>query len=111
MNGIVRYKPEIITSSEFVDSENCNSIIFENIGQDHALIDGTIPLRTDGNPREFNNDPGITIKAQFFVKFDGLSQDKQVLIIKKFIDELPNTTNKSTLNSGSGRCGKRQSCV
>jgi hypothetical protein len=81
------YKTEVITKNTLVKTEQANSISFENIGLDDATINTDIPLRFDGLVREFlNNDPEITIPLDFTIIFANKTENKQVLIIKRFYE-------------------------
>jgi len=82
----VSYKTELITTSQQVNSEGCNCISFENIGNDDATLKNDIPLKVANVAREFNNDSECIIQDNFRIKFAGNSTNKMVLVIKTFIN-------------------------
>lgn len=70
----------IITNSGQVES-NCNSILFINIGADKCTVMG-YPL-AQSQQITFDGSVGELCVTNFSVRFENVSTDKRLLVIKK----------------------------
>lgn len=84
----VNYRHTIVTSNDVIEPDGFSSIEFENIGNDNAYINQSIPLTANSLKRKFENDPDEIIKEKFSVNFAGNATDKKVLVIKTYYNRV-----------------------
>lgn len=81
----VRYEEEVINvSTSNLDALKCNSITFENYGDDNVIINRGIKLNA-GTSLTFNNLPNEIIYSSFKVQFANVGIAPEVLVIRKFV--------------------------
>lgn len=86
----ISYKHEVLASNGSIDVDGFSCIEFENIGDDNAVLNGSIPLTVGGAKRSFINRPFEVVKERFMINFDDKASNKKVLVIKTYYDEIPN---------------------
>lgn len=84
----ITFQHSIITSNEAIEPDGFSCISFENIGDDVAVINTSIPLTPNSLSREFNFRPGEIIREKFSVKFDKQAQVRKVLVIKTYFNNM-----------------------
>jgi hypothetical protein len=81
----VRYEEEVLNvSTSNLDALKCNSITFENYGDDNVIINRGIKLNA-GTSLTFNNLPNEIIYSSFKVQFANVGIAPEVLVIRKFV--------------------------
>lgn len=81
----VRYEEEVLNVSiSNLDALKCNSITFENYGDDNVIINRGIKLNA-GTSLTFSNLPNEIIYSSFKVQFANVGTAPEVLVIRKFV--------------------------
>jgi len=81
----VRYEEEVLNvSTSNLDALKCNSITFENYGDDNVIINRGIKLNA-GTSLTFSNLPNEIIYSSFKVQFANVGIAPEVLVIRKFV--------------------------
>lgn len=84
----VYWLAEILSDSSFVEPDGFSSIEFRNIGSAGATIANSIPLNPTDAPLILKTDLFVKVTQKIKVTFTGTNADKQILIIKTYLDEL-----------------------
>ncbi len=74
-------KNQVINENTSVQPDGYSQILLKNIGDCDCSINDNIPLPA-GETFSWENDPGIVIDENTFVRFTGAGLVKKVLVIK-----------------------------
>lgn len=84
MKYAVRYEEEIVSkTTPNLDAKKCNSITFENYGDDDVILNQSIKINS-GTTFTLNNLPNEIIYTNFKIQFLGIGINPQLLVIRKF---------------------------
>lgn len=78
---------EVITSNKTVINDGFNSLYLKNIGLDTVRVFENLVLKPDAE-FWFNNHPEVTMSSDVQISFAGDNADKQICIMKIYIDKI-----------------------
>ena len=76
-------KNQIITENTSIQPDGYSQILLKNIGDCDCTVNDNIPLAV-GETFSWENDPGIVIDENTFVRFVGAGAVKKVLVLKRY---------------------------
>lgn len=84
----VSYQTEIISESSIIQPDGFSSIRLRNIGEDNAKVLDGIPLDPSDPELNLSNDLYCKITDKIRITFAGLSTNKQIVVIKTYMNDL-----------------------